>query len=165
MECSICYEECKGQQKRLVCGHVFCTGCIKEWYFRSEEPACPMCRGPLYFRGFLSAGWSQEKEERTDDDELFQRMFDWVLHDRFEMFEELDVIPDKYDFNELICDLSEIQQTYNALKYKYEFDYDTIEYIMYEDYRPFSPREKYYYADEPQKPWFTKYPKYFLCKI
>ena len=164
MECSICYEECKGRQKRLVCGHVFCTGCIKEWYFKSEEPACPMCRGPLYFRGFLSAGWSQEKEEMTDDDELFQQVVDHLITDWKRQLEEEDLIADKYDCEELLGVIEDMQLTYNALKNKFELDPDTIEFILYEDYRPYSPREKYYYADEPQKPWFTKYPKYFLCR-
>ena len=158
-DCSICYEVCTGP-KKLICGHVFCTGCIKEWYLKSDEPACPMCRGPLYFRGFLRSGWREEKEGKVDDDETFIRVFDWMISDRFSQFEEEDLIPDEYDLNELMWDLGDVQQTYNTLKLHYNASEDEIEDVIYNDYRTMSFfNQKYIWVDEPPKPQFTRYPQ------
>ena len=51
MECAICYSDSKAPVK-LVCGHVFCRECVKSWYLKGTGSGCPMCRRPVYFRGF-----------------------------------------------------------------------------------------------------------------
>ena len=42
--CSICLEEFKNgiNATKLKCGHIFCTGCIEEWF--SQSTTCPHCR-------------------------------------------------------------------------------------------------------------------------
>lgn len=120
-----------------------------------------MCRGPLYFRGFLSSGWRQEKEEKIDDDDnAFVRVFDWLINDRFAQFEDEDLIPDEYDLQELMWDLGDIQQTYNTLKIHYNASEDEIEDVIYNDFRTMSfHNQKYMWMDEPPKPFFTRYPE------
>ena len=162
MECAVCYEVCKGP-KRLLCGHTFCTGCIKEWYLKSEEPACPMCRGPLCFRGFLSSGWRQEKEKRIVDDfdVIVQRVVDTLIENRFEEFEDEDITPDVYDLEELMYDLSDVQTTMNAMYHIYEIDPETIEYTMFSNFVYISLNGKTIidWGNEPPKPFFTRYPE------
>jgi hypothetical protein len=120
-----------------------------------------MCRGPLYFRGYLRSGWREEKEEKgDDDDEAFTRVFDWLINDRLAQFEEEDLIPDEYDLNELMWDLGDVQQTYNTLKIHYNASEDEIEDVIYNDYRTMSFfNQKYIWIDEPRKPQFTRYPQ------
>ena len=50
-ECSVCYSEA-GPFRKLTCNHEFCTGCIKTWYLKGSGTGCPMCRRPIYFKGF-----------------------------------------------------------------------------------------------------------------
>ena len=50
-ECSVCYSE-SGPFRKLTCSHEFCTGCIKTWYLKGSGTGCPMCRRPIYFKGF-----------------------------------------------------------------------------------------------------------------
>ena len=51
MECAVCYEAVKAPVK-LTCGHAFCHECVKSWYLKGTGSGCPMCRRPVYFRGF-----------------------------------------------------------------------------------------------------------------
>lgn len=47
-ECSICYDELSLKDENAVtlpCGHLFCKGCIKEWF--KENSTCPICRKVL----------------------------------------------------------------------------------------------------------------------
>ena len=94
MECSICYT-CEANCK-LVCGHSFCKGCVKNWYHKEPKDgcSCPMCRKPLYFKGMMKylKLWEEEKilhgyteifneviEELTDPDEC--DVDDWTIED------------------------------------------------------------------------------------
>jgi len=49
-ECSICLEPLERNIEVLPCGHVFHTGCVREWmaqeHFR-QLPTCPICRRPI----------------------------------------------------------------------------------------------------------------------
>jgi len=60
MECAVCYESCSGL--KLVCGHAFCHGCVKQWVMKGTGTGCPMCRRPVYFKGYYkkSAEWEEE---------------------------------------------------------------------------------------------------------
>lgn len=40
--CPICYEEKIDEMKQPLCGHRFCTACLKLWL--SKHDTCPMCR-------------------------------------------------------------------------------------------------------------------------
>jgi hypothetical protein len=51
MECAVCYSDVKAPVK-LVCGHAFCQECVKSWYLKGTGAGCPMCRRPVYFKGF-----------------------------------------------------------------------------------------------------------------
>ena len=43
MECSICFDEIKGTDKKKInCNHVFHEECIDKWFKRSHQ--CPLCR-------------------------------------------------------------------------------------------------------------------------
>ena len=70
MECAICYGD--DARCRLACRHVFCKGCVKTWYLKgaAESHSCPMCRRPIYFKGFykLRRQWNEESyESRTNE--------------------------------------------------------------------------------------------------
>lgn len=51
MECAVCYGDVSSSVK-LVCGHTFCKDCLKSWYLKGTGSGCPMCRRPMYFKGF-----------------------------------------------------------------------------------------------------------------
>lgn len=61
MECSVCYGDVSAPVK-LVCGHVFCKDCIKSWYLKGSGAGCPMCRRPVYFKGFHKVRQEWENE-------------------------------------------------------------------------------------------------------
>jgi len=43
MDCSICFDEIKEQDQKIIkCSHVFHEGCIDKWFKRSHQ--CPLCR-------------------------------------------------------------------------------------------------------------------------
>lgn len=69
-ECPICYTHvpsCK-----YLCGHSFCKTCTKEWFTKCDEPSCPLCRKPIYFKG-IDKKRREWEEERIDN--MFQRIF------------------------------------------------------------------------------------------
>ena len=87
-ECTVCYSadaNCK-----LVCKHAFCKGCVKEWYHKSEDPTCPMCRRAMYFKGMHKVvnEWEQERADKRNED-VFSQAFD-------EIFEEDDSDDESY---------------------------------------------------------------------
>ncbi len=78
MECPVCY--CEDACCHLVCGHSFCQGCTKEWWLKSTEPSCPMCRAPLYFKGMrkVAERWENEKDQQIKET-VYSRIFDEIL--------------------------------------------------------------------------------------
>lgn len=150
-ECSICYEEQCKHTKKLICGHEFCVACSKEWFLKSEDPKCPMCRRPFWFRGLSHSSWWKEKEE--GDDDKFQQLFDMLLDACIEHDEPSFII---------MQGLMDLQSTYNVLANIYELDPEEVFYIMVEEYNYMSWNrrvDKWYYFDEPvntEKP--TRYP-------
>jgi len=84
MECSVCYET--GPCRKLCCGHEFCSGCIKSWYLKGTGTGCPMCRRPIYFRGFhrVEEQWNTDAWE-TRCSEAFEHSVEDVLEDFKEM--------------------------------------------------------------------------------
>jgi hypothetical protein len=120
-----------------------------------------MCRGPLCFRGFLSSGWRQEKEGRTEDfDTIVQRVLDTLIATRFEEFVDDEITPDTYDLEELMYDLSDVQTTMNALYSMHEFHPDEIEEFVFCDYMYIAMKRRFTdWCDDPPKPFFTRYPE------
>ncbi|KAK9831550.1 hypothetical protein WJX84_001583 [Apatococcus fuscideae] len=49
--CAICQENME-QPVKLSCNHIFCNGCILEWFER--ECTCPMCRAEIKPKGLTS---------------------------------------------------------------------------------------------------------------
>jgi len=81
MECPVCY--CNNASCKLVCGHSFCKGCVKTWYFKSDEPSCPMCRRDMYFKGMhrVSKEWEEERALKKNEDafnQAFEDIFDEI---------------------------------------------------------------------------------------
>ena len=88
MECSVCYTE-SGPFVKLCCSHEFCAGCIKTWYLKGTGTGCPMCRRPMYWKGFhkTKAQWDQEAYE-VKTSEVFSENVDSYVQDCFEAFTE-----------------------------------------------------------------------------
>ena len=42
----MCYED-PVAPKKLACGHILCTGCVKQMVDKAVNKTCPLCRGPL----------------------------------------------------------------------------------------------------------------------
>lgn len=151
MECAVCYDECSRACK-LICGHVFCTACVKEWYRKGAGTGCPMCRRPMYFKGFHKArdAWDEEAYE-TRCTEILGETMESCIQDAFEM---ADYFPRKYRREILagaVSDLREMEKTFRYLKSEGVWTED-IDYVLNEtdDYysdRRTNPR----YIDEPVK--------------
>ena len=65
----------------LVCGHAFCKNCVKTWYYKCDEPSCPMCRRNLYFKGMhkIVDAWDRERENQKNEsafNSAFEDIFD-----------------------------------------------------------------------------------------
>ena len=80
MECPVCY--CATANCKLVCGHGLCTDCAKSWYKKSDEPNCPMCREPMYFKGMRELK-SEMEEDRFEEHctELFTEAIEDIFDD------------------------------------------------------------------------------------
>ena len=98
MECSVCYSA--NSNCNLVCGHSFCTGCIKTWYNKGNK-SCPMCRGNIYFKGMPRKQWDHEHIEEKKE-LIFQQAFD----------ETLDYLPPRAAIRELRA----LENTFNAIR-------------------------------------------------
>jgi hypothetical protein len=82
MECPVCYGD--KASCNLVCGHSFCKDCVKTWYYKCDEPSCPMCRRNLYFKGMHKVvdEWDRERAFKKNED-AFNQAFD-------DIFEEIE---------------------------------------------------------------------------
>lgn len=150
-ECSVCYGEC-GPFQKLSCGHDFCTGCIKTWYLKGTGAGCPMCRAPIYFKGFhkVRDEWNEDAWENKCAD-----VFSEALDERFAEAQEFaQAFPPKWRnriFRELIDDFVDIEKTYRFLKNE-GVDPEVMEDVFYyEDYYSDRHMNKYSYLDEPRK--------------
>ena len=159
MECSVCYCE-TGRFCKLLCGHTFCNACVKAWYRKSTEPTCPMCRRPMYFRGFqkVQAQWDEDSyDEKTSD--VYGQMIDATTEQAFEMAETFPKWRRRI-MKDLMDEIKEIESTYNFLKSR-ESSSDDIEYFLFETEDYFSDRhlDRCLWIDEPIKEFATRYPK------
>lgn len=122
MECPVCYsaDACC----HLVCGHSFCGGCTKEWWLKSAESNCPMCRAPLYFRGLrkMAERWEEEREEKMKE-AVYTKIFNEIIEDLGEEFDELEATLTMFA-------LREFDERFR--KFAYECDWDFTEEELYE---------------------------------
>lgn len=161
MECSVCYGE-SGPFQKLSCGHDFCSGCIKNWYLSGTGSGCPMCRRPIYFKGFhkVRDSWNEESQN-IKCVEVLNNTFDILINDAIEI---TNMFPKKYRkdiLNNVFEDLKDTEKMYRFLRYD-GFDADDIDYILNETSIYFSDRKinKNKWIDDPIiKECETQYPK------
>lgn len=145
MECPVCYTN--NATCKIVCGHTFCSECVKEWYMKChhDHQDCPMCRGPLYFKGMekFRDRWQEEKIEN-----MYQRVFDATFDSIIESCSDGDPMG--------ICMaiLEQMQDKYNILTNDPEGWYDEEELAfllndvfmdVYEPKKQFVPRDVHPY--------------------
>lgn len=49
LRCTIC-QDIFSYPIALLCGHVFCDGCIRDWLVKNKHDTCPECRAPASMR-------------------------------------------------------------------------------------------------------------------
>ena len=122
MECPVCYyeEACC----HFVCGHSFCKGCTKEWWLKSTESNCPMCRAPIYFKGLrnMAERWEEEREEKIKE-AVYTKIFNEIIEDLGEDFDEMDA-------SLAMFALREFDERFR--KFAHECDWDFSEEELYE---------------------------------
>ena len=159
MECSVCYSE-EGSFCKLTCGHAFCTGCIKTWYLKGTGTGCPMCRRPIYFKGFhkIKDEWDEESYD-TRCSEILGEAFDAAFEEALEMAEYFGSEFKDEIMNDLIEDFQNIESTFNCL-INQDVHEDDIEYVLFETGEYYSWRRfaKRRWIDEPLKETATRYP-------
>ena len=157
MECSVCYGEC-GPFQKLCCGHSFCTGCLKTWYLKGTGTGCPMCRRPIYFKGFAKVRdqWDEEAWE-TRCSEVLSEVLDATFAESQQMAE---YFPDYQEeiMEDLVVDMVDIEKTFRFLKAEGLCSED-IEYVLTETTDYYSDRnlDRVRWIDEPVKKWVSKY--------
>lgn len=103
-DCGVCYTN--EPRCKLVCGHAFCYQCVKNWYQKSDEPSCPMCRGSLYFRN-MRKHLDKWEDERADahNEECFNNVFEEIFD-----AEELEF----YGTDDILWEIEELQKRYHT---------------------------------------------------
>ena len=158
-ECSVCYCD-SGAFQTLVCGHSFCNGCIKSWYLKETGTGCPMCRRPIYFKGFhkVRDQWDEDALENKCA-EVLSAALDTAFEDACEFAENFPSKIQRRIMRELINDFKDIEKTYRALR-SYGAGPDDIEESFYfEDYYSDRHLNSCVWLDEPAKKWVTRYPQ------
>jgi hypothetical protein len=157
-ECSVCYGE-DGVFQKLSCGHDFCSGCIKTWYLKGTGTGCPMCRAPIYFKGFhkLRDQWDEDAWENKCEE-----VFGNALDERFAEAQEFaESFPAKWRgriMRDVLEDFIDIEKTYRFLKNEGVAPEDMEEVFYYEDYYSDRHMNKCWYLDEPPKAFASRYP-------
>ena len=158
MECSVCYCE-TGAFQKLACGHDFCTSCVKTWYLKGtgDNTTCPMCRTPIYFKGFhkVREQWGAEARENKCA-EVFGEAIDACVTQAFEYADEFPARWRPVILREIIEDIKDLERTYRVLM-SYGADPEDIDdAFYYEDYYSDRHLDKCSYFDEPPKDFTTK---------
>jgi len=160
-ECAVCYSE-SGPFRKLGCGHEFCGGCIKQWYSKGTGTGCPMCRRPIYFKGFhkVRDEWDEE-HWHTKCLEVIDEFRTSLIEDAFEMakFFSRKKWRDQMMEN-LMDDLKDLDRT-SRFAMSEDIDPDWLEYLLFETDDYYSDRRlgKWSWSNDPIKPFETKYPK------
>jgi len=137
MECPVCY--CATAKCQLVCGHALCSDCAKSWYQKSDEPNCPMCREPMYFKGMWRL--KEDMEEQRYDDQVSE-LFSEATGDIFgEVEEELlyfrktEPSPSSYKFfvsylmECMLEDLEDVQKKFSTMQSQ-DFSIDEMRCVL-----------------------------------
>lgn len=160
-ECAVCYSEA-GPFRKLCCGHEFCGGCIKQWYSKGTGAGCPMCRRAIYFKGFHAVRdeWDEEHWENKCL-EVVEEFRTALIADAFETatFFSRKKWRDQLMEN-LVDDLKDLDRTVRFAMSE-GADPSELEYILFETDDYYSDRHvgKWWWSDDPVKPFATKYPK------
>lgn len=117
MECPICYESIS-KGTTLKCGHCLHTKCLKEWYMKSEEPSCPLCRHFVF-----KVDWEKQKCE-SDDEEV--------------LIDYIDTMFDEAPVDCILDELKEAQTLFNTAQ-AVGYPDDVIDYMLW-DYEWISPK-------------------------
>lgn len=158
MECAVCYCDA-GPFQKLVCGHSFCNECVKKWYQKGTGEGCPMCRAPMYFRGFhkVRDEWNAEYWHNRYE-EVFDEMVSGLIE---EAFEEANTFPPwrRYILALLTEDLKDLERTARVLMNE-GVDIETFEEILAAgDYYSDRHMNKCIFLDEPPRDPMTKHPE------
>lgn len=110
-ECSVCYSE-SGPFVKLGCSHEFCTGCVKQWYQKGTGTGCPMCRRPMYWKGFHKHRdqWNKESYEFKTGEVFMENLESYVEEALESLAEETAIIMDLSDIEDArwaVCDFIE----------------------------------------------------------
>jgi len=143
MECSVCYGE-TGPFQKLCCGHDFCTGCVKTWYLKGsgDNTTCPMCRAPIYFKGFhkVRDQWNEEAHDNKCT-EVFGEAIDACITQAFEYAEAFPKRWRPMILRGIIEDVKDLERTYRVLM-NYGADPEEIDdAFYYEDYYSEPPKD------------------------
>ena len=152
MECPVCY--CATANCKLVCGHGLCTDCAKSWYKKSDEPNCPMCRQPMYFKGLRKL--KQEMEEDRFEEhctELFTEAISDLFEDwEMEMLElrKADIPPRMFKFflADIMDDLKDAEKKIKVMR-EQGWDINDMRCIL--EGWEFQYRQKFDWCDTPPK--------------
>ncbi len=160
MECAVCYSE-TGPFQNLCCGHTFCAGCVKSWYLKGVAGAsCPMCRRPMYFRGFHKAReqWNEEAYESRCAD-TWSQAIDTCIEEAREMSETFPDFADEI-MEGAVVDVIDLERTFRFLKNEF-VDPEDIEYVLLhtDDYYSDRHMDRTRWIDEPRKEPEPRYPK------
>ena len=114
MECPVCYSD--KASCALVCGHSFCKDCVKTWYYKCDEPSCPMCRRTLYFKGMHKVvdAWDNERAIKKNEEafsQAFDDIFDEEDDEEFDSDDDSDVSDDESETDswETTSEVSEME--------------------------------------------------------
>jgi hypothetical protein len=157
-ECSVCYGD-DGVFQKLSCGHDFCSGCIKTWYLKGTGTGCPMCRAPIYFKGFhkVRERWDEDAYENKCE-EVFGEALDECFAEAQEFASEF---PEKWRariFKDVIEDFIEVEKTYRFLRNVGAGPDDMQEAFEWGDYYSDRHMDKCLFLDEPPKKFASRYP-------
>ena len=152
MECPVCY--CATANCKLVCGHGLCKDCAKSWYKKSDEPNCPMCREPMYFKGMRELK-SEMEEDRFEEHcaELFTEAIEDIFEDwEMEMLEirkaEFPPRIVRFFLDEIMDDLKDAEKKIQVMR-EQGWDIDEMRCIL--EGWEFQYRQKFQWDDTPPK--------------
>lgn len=93
MECPVCFSN--KTNCTLTCGHSFCMDCVKNWWMKSNECNCPMCRKSMYFRGMNNKvkEWNEEREHS-----IIQSAYSKLFDEIYDILEESEMSATQCEF-------------------------------------------------------------------
>ena len=159
-ECAVCYSE-TGSFQKLCCGHVFCKDCVKAWYHKGAAGAsCPMCRRPMYFKGFHRV---RDEWEAEAYDNKCAEVFSQALDDLFTEAQTFAAsFPQRWRARivaNVMEDFVDTEKTYRFMKWHDAHPEDMEDILYYGEYYSDRRVGKYEWDDDPIREWATRYPE------